>query len=138
MRKVFERSGQFLDEQLSYIRKNEIRINKQNEKAITQLGSITQQKKKLASELRSLISKVKDLDYEAKEVQSQVEAMQNDYDYKMQDLGGKRHISKVKEALSELMSEVQKWRINEGLMINAIFDFKKNEKGQNHIWDDVD
>ena len=56
----------------------------------------------------------------------------------MQDLGGKRHISKVKESLSELMTDVQKYRINEGLMINAIFDFKKNEKGQNHIFDDLE
>lgn len=35
VRKVFERSSQFIEEQLTYIRKNEIRINKQNEKAIT-------------------------------------------------------------------------------------------------------
>lgn len=37
---------------MQFIRRNEIRINQQNEKAIISLGQITQQKKKLANELR--------------------------------------------------------------------------------------
>ena len=41
VRKVFASSGEQLEEELAFIRKNEIRINKQNEKAITQLGEIT-------------------------------------------------------------------------------------------------
>jgi hypothetical protein len=68
VRKVFASSAEKLEEDLSFIRKNEIRINKQNEKAITQLGEITQQKKQLASQLRQLIQNVKDFDYQSKEV----------------------------------------------------------------------
>lgn len=45
VRKVFASSAEQLEEELAFIRKHEIRINKQNEKAITQLGEITQQKK---------------------------------------------------------------------------------------------
>ena len=45
VRKVFASSAEQLEEELSFIRKNEIRINKQNEKDITQLGVITQAKK---------------------------------------------------------------------------------------------
>jgi len=41
VRKVFERSIEGLDEAMSFIRRNEIRINKQNEAAITNLGQIT-------------------------------------------------------------------------------------------------
>ena len=73
---------------MQFIRKNEIRINKQNEKAIINLGKITVQKKKLATELRSLISVVRDLDYDNKEIQSQIRTYSNEYDEKMADLGG--------------------------------------------------
>lgn len=52
VRKVFASSAEKLEDDLSFIRKNEIRINKQNEKAITKLGEITQQKKLLAGQLR--------------------------------------------------------------------------------------
>ena len=38
VRKVFEKSASNLEDTLQYIRKNEIRINRQNEKAITELG----------------------------------------------------------------------------------------------------
>jgi ElaB/YqjD/DUF883 family membrane-anchored ribosome-binding protein len=69
VRKVFASSAEKLDEDLQFIRKNEIRINKQNEKAILDLGQITQKKKKLATELRSLIQQVKDSDYFCKELQ---------------------------------------------------------------------
>ena len=41
VRKVFASSAEKLDEDLQFIRKNEIRINKQNEKAILDLGQIT-------------------------------------------------------------------------------------------------
>jgi len=38
VRKVFASSAEKLEDDLSFIRKNEIRINKQNEKAINDLG----------------------------------------------------------------------------------------------------
>lgn len=41
VRKVFERSIEGLDDQLKFIRQNEIRINRQNETPITNLGTIT-------------------------------------------------------------------------------------------------
>jgi ElaB/YqjD/DUF883 family membrane-anchored ribosome-binding protein len=41
VRKVFATSAEKLEEDLTFIRKNEIRINKQNEKAILELGQIT-------------------------------------------------------------------------------------------------
>jgi hypothetical protein len=39
-RKVFERSAQFLEEDLGFIRKNELRINKQNSESISKLGEL--------------------------------------------------------------------------------------------------
>jgi hypothetical protein len=41
VRKVFARSAEKLEDDLSFIRKNEIRINKNNEAAINQLIKIT-------------------------------------------------------------------------------------------------
>ena len=38
VRKVFQRSVENLEEQMGFIRRNEIRINQQNEKAINNLG----------------------------------------------------------------------------------------------------
>jgi hypothetical protein len=48
VQKVFMRSGEELENQLKTIRKNEIRINNQNEKQITHLGDITKKKKAFA------------------------------------------------------------------------------------------
>jgi hypothetical protein len=62
VQKVFMRSGEELENQLKTIRKNEIRINNQNEKQITHLGDITKKKKAFAQELRNLITKVKEFD----------------------------------------------------------------------------
>ena len=88
VRKVFEKSASNLEENLQYIRKNEIRINRLNEKAITELGQITQKKKKLATELRALINLVKEYDHENRELQSTIKQLQNSYDEKTEDLGG--------------------------------------------------
>jgi len=52
VRKVFARSVETLDDEMALIRKHEIRINKQNSKKIQDLGQITVNKKKLATELR--------------------------------------------------------------------------------------
>jgi len=41
VRKVFSKTVEIFEEELGFIRKNEIRINKQNEKDITTLGQIT-------------------------------------------------------------------------------------------------
>ena len=102
MRKVFASSAEKLDEDLVFIRKNEIRINKQNEKAIVDLGQITQKKKKLAQELRSLIQQVKEHDYVSKELQQEIQTIQNTYDEKMEDLGGQKQVTKIKEGLKIL------------------------------------
>ena len=75
MRKVFAHSGEVLENEMAFIRRNEIRINKQNEEAITYLGEITKKKKKLAQELRSLITRVKDYDYQHKELQSEIQTL---------------------------------------------------------------
>lgn len=72
VRKVFAHAGESLERDMAFIRKNEIRINKQNEDAITHLGSITKKKKELARELRQLITRVKEFDYESKELQSHI------------------------------------------------------------------
>jgi len=56
VRKVFQASAEALETQMEFIRKNEIRINNQNEKAIKQLGQITQKKKVLVNDLRTLIT----------------------------------------------------------------------------------
>lgn len=84
---------------MEFIRKNEIRINQQNEKAIINLGQITQQKKKLATELRQLIGTVRDLDYDNKEIQSQISSVTNICEEKMQDLNGRGQVNKVKSGL---------------------------------------
>ena len=81
--------------------------NKQNEKAIMNLGNITQSKKKLANELRSLISRVKDYDYESKELQTEIRALQNSYDEKMQDLGGQGQLTKIKQGLVGLRDDIR-------------------------------
>ena len=72
VRKVFAHAGESLEDELAFIRKNEIRINKQNNEKIMQLGQITKKKKSLAQELRSLISQVKNIDYENKELQTEI------------------------------------------------------------------
>lgn len=59
VRKVFARSAEKLEEDLSFIRKNEIRINQNNANSINQLNKITLTKKNLAQELRGLIDVVK-------------------------------------------------------------------------------
>ena len=102
VRKVFASGAEKLEEDLAFIRKNEIRINKQNEKAINDLGQITQKKKKLASELRSLIQQVKENDYESKELQQQIQTVQNAYDEKMEDMGGQKQVHKIKDGLKVL------------------------------------
>ena len=63
VRKVFAHSAEVLENELAFIRKLEIRINKQNERDISHLGEITKKKKELARELRSLITRVKDFDH---------------------------------------------------------------------------
>lgn len=68
VRKVFAHSAEVLESDMAFIRKHEIRINKQNEDDITHLGEITKKKKELARELRSLITRVKDFDYQNKEI----------------------------------------------------------------------
>lgn len=107
VRKVFEKSIEAYEEQLTFIRRNEIRINYQNEKAITELGSITQKKKKLATELRGLISRVKDYDYENKELQSAIRTLNNTYDEKMQDLGGQGQLQRIKQSLVYLRGDIR-------------------------------
>lgn len=72
VRRVFSDSADFLEKQLLFIRKNEIRINRHNEAAITKLGQVAAEKKTLASELRRLIQRVKELDFNCKEVGSQI------------------------------------------------------------------
>mgnify|MGYP000935225425 CR=1 FL=1 len=88
VQKVFMHSGEELENQLAIIRKNEIRINNQNEKQITHLGEITKKKKAFAQELRHLITKVKEFDQQHRECQAQIIAAQNAYDEKAEDMGG--------------------------------------------------
>lgn len=129
VRKVFSHSIESLENDLQFIRKNEIRINRQNEKSINHLGQLTQDKKKLATELRSLIKRVKDEDFENRELQANVQTLTNLYEEKMQDLTGHKHLAKLKEGLRDIFSEISENRVTEGLMVNTIFNYKKHEKG---------
>lgn len=52
---VFQHSIEFLDSQIDYIRKNELRINNNNQTEIQKLNGITTTKKNIATELRSII-----------------------------------------------------------------------------------
>lgn len=63
------------------------------------MGSITIQKKKLATELRQLIAKVKDFDYENRELQQKIKTSQNCYDEKMEDMGGQKIVTHIKLGL---------------------------------------
>ena len=107
MRKVFSNAGEELDSQLSFIRKNEIRINRSNEQAINQLGQIAQMKKSLAAELRSLITKVKNLDYESKELQNSIFTVTNAFDEKVADAGGTKQLDKVRHSLRDIKEQVR-------------------------------
>jgi chromosome segregation ATPase len=141
VRKVFAHAGESLEDELAFIRKNEIRINKQNNEKIMQLGQITKKKKSLAQELRSLISKVKNIDYENKELQTEIQTVQNSFDEKMEDLGGQGQLKRIKENLHELKKDIRESSIQEGLMMERIFNFKKNMdqgKEKNHLYDELD
>lgn len=72
MRKVFARSAEKIEDDLSFIRKNENRINNNNSQAIQKLNQITQRKKSLASELRQSIDTVKKMDFENKDLQNKI------------------------------------------------------------------
>lgn len=90
VRRVFSDSAECLDSEMQFIRRNEIRINRQNEQAITHLGQITQNKKELAKQLRQLIGKVKEYDFESKELQTNITTFTNQFDEKMADMGGQK------------------------------------------------
>ena len=93
----------------------------------------------MAQELRSLISKVKDIDHENKELQSEIQALQNAFDEKMEDLGGQRQVKRVKESLIGLRKELKENTIMEGLMVQSLFNFKKHmDSGKNHLFDILD
>jgi hypothetical protein len=64
VRKVFQRTGEALNDELAKIRMHEKRINTQNEKEIVKLNELTLGKKQLAVELRQIIDTVKTLDHE--------------------------------------------------------------------------
>lgn len=75
VRQVFSRSAETLEEQLSFVRKHEQRINRNNAEAITRLNEITQRKKALAQELRRLIDVVKHQDFDHKDLQNKVKTL---------------------------------------------------------------
>ena len=79
VRKVFAKSAGKLEEDLTFIRKNELRINSNNAEAIAHLNKITLIKKNLALELRTLIERVKTLDYENKDLQNKINTLDVSY-----------------------------------------------------------
>lgn len=92
VRKVFQRTGESLDDALDRIRRAEKRINLDNEGAITELNDITRTKKGLAIELRSVINMVKKLDHKNKDITNQLTKLTNAHDDKMKDLTGGGHL----------------------------------------------
>ena len=74
-RQVFARIAEKLEDDLSFIRKNENRINNNNAQAIQKLNSITQNKKSLASQLRQVIDVVKKMDFENKDLQNKIQSL---------------------------------------------------------------
>lgn len=139
VRKVFQAASEKLDEDIQFIRKHEIRINRQNEQAINQLGDITKSKKALAKELRALIQKVKELDYRSKELQSNIHQVTNQISERMEDVGGQKQVSKIKQTLNSMKKEIKKSRFQEGMIVNSLFQFKNKMsnvmKDKNHLYD---
>ena len=72
VRRVFAKIAERLEDDLSFIRKNEMRINKNNAEAILTLNKITQRKKQLAADLRQSIDSVKKMDFENKDLQNKI------------------------------------------------------------------
>ena len=87
----------------------------------------------MATELRALIGLVKDYDHESRELQSTLRVLQNTYDEKTEDLGGQKHVVRIKEAISEIKKTLSKWKVNEGLMVNTLFH--KKPEGKNFLYD---
>ena len=57
-------------------------------------------------------------------------------------MGGLRKVTKIKEGLRSLMSEIKYSRFHEGLITNGLFTFKNkmssNAKDKNHLFDNID
>ena len=63
MRKIFSKIGEALTDELTKIRKHELRINREHKNHIDNLQNLTTSKKNMAMELRRLIDTVKQLDF---------------------------------------------------------------------------
>jgi hypothetical protein len=102
VRKVFQRTGESLNDELAKIRAHEKRINTQNEKQILKLNELTLGKKQLAVELRQIIDTVKTLDHSQKQTTNELNRVTNAYDEKMKDITGSGQLQRQKQALIKM------------------------------------
>ena len=139
VRGVFARSAETLEDQLSFVRKHEQRINQHNAAAITQLNQITQRKKGLAQELRALIDVVKRQDFENKELQNKAKTLDHQYEEAVADIGGQRQLKRLKAALGALKQSLKDLTLNEGILSSTLFSCAARAKtGKHHLFDELD
>ena len=136
-RKIFARVGDKLSSDLETIRRHETRINRNQQKQITTLNSITQRKKGLATELRSVIDRVKKLDYEGKDLSNAVHTKEHEYEERMRDASGGAQVSKLKKAIAAIKLEVKEHIVNEGVMNSVLFTCAGMRRGKHHLFDEL-
>jgi Intra-flagellar transport protein 57 len=116
VRKVFAKVAEKLEDDLSFIRKHEIRINQNNLDAITQLNKITTGKKQIALELRSLIDIVKHSDFNNKDLSMKINQINNRFEELAADANGEKQLSRVKSAVVRIKKEIKDTSLTEGVM----------------------
>lgn len=135
---VFQASIEYLDAQTEFIRKNELRINNNNQTEILKLNKIANKKKLIATELRSVIEQVKNLDYENKSLQNEIVSLTNKYEDMVKDITGSGQCDKIKAAVAALKKQAIEMKLNEGVMNGALFSCAGMHHGKHHLYDDLD
>ena len=60
----------------------------------------------------------------------------------MDDIGGQKQVTKIKESLRAMKAEIRKSKFLEGMIVNNLFQFKNKlssvSKEKNHLYDNID
>ena len=137
VRRVFSRVGNSMDRDLTKIRNHETRINENQKDQINSLGTITQRKKDLATELRAVIDRVKGMDYEAKDLSNACATKNHEYEEKMKDATGTALVSKLKQAIMTLKGDLKESLLSEGVMNNMLFSCEGMRRGKHRLFDEA-
>jgi len=101
------------------------------------LNMITQKKKGLATDLRAVIDRVKEMDYESKGLMNAIQSKEHEYEERVRDSSGTALLSKLKQALKVLASDVKNDSRDEGIMNNLLFSCAAMRRGKHHLYDEM-